>query len=597
MKSVRTALVFAFSSLLLAAFTPDARAQVVISQVYGGAGCGTAGCSTYKNDYIELFNRGTTSQSLPAKGTYSGVAFTAPGDSDPGDDSTRFAFTVEDSSLYRTGTMREWADGLDLAGHVKAVKSKPFATEFKVNLFVPHVLNQTITRLRLVCNLPIERLAVFGSKLKTDTLCTASIVPDVKRKIWMIDFACPTLPEFTGGDQIQIDIRGLGAKPPTIQYQWRNPGDVTLVKGKVPNDQTDPRNAIKDVIYRWPMPNLHNAGTELFTFKNAFSAEGGLLIGEAKPESVKTLAWVLHKKYSNVQQSLNKRGLHHAGGPTSFTVYTTTRPMKGKLASLPPDKQNNELFAQTVALGMNLASSDFGQMPPGLGDLLIGYPAGPYADTAWFQASGLCYDSLLDGMSIRTFYNAARKWLTDKGRHWNGHTPGLCPPGTLGDALLHIARDINGAFSGPMDTLGWSGIKVRLKGVRSPAAVPYLRSNPNIPVPLPLTAEVNPAAMLPSAFELRQNYPNPFNPLTTMSFTIGHSSLVSLKVYDVLGREVATLLNHELMDEGDQEVQFDASALASGVYFYRIATEPVNDGETDDPGTGFTAVRKMILLR
>ena len=87
-------------------------------------------------------------------------------------------------------------------------------------------------------------------------------------------------------------------------------------------------------------------------------------------------------------------------------------------------------------------------------------------------------------------------------------------------------------------------------------------------------------------FALEQNYPNPFNP-TTIDFTLPAEGMASLKVYNILGQEVATLLNHEQMDEGDQTVDFDASALSSGVYYYRLF---LNDGE-------FTAVKKMMLLK
>lgn len=73
----------------------------------------------------------------------------------------------------------------------------------------------------------------------------------------------------------------------------------------------------------------------------------------------------------------------------------------------------------------------------------------------------------------------------------------------------------------------------------------------------------------PEAFRLYQNFPNPFNPSTTISYELSANRFVSLKVYDVLGREVKTLVN-EVKKIGRYEVQFDASGLASGVYFYRI---------------------------
>ena len=75
---------------------------------------------------------------------------------------------------------------------------------------------------------------------------------------------------------------------------------------------------------------------------------------------------------------------------------------------------------------------------------------------------------------------------------------------------------------------------------------------------------------LPTHFRLEQNYPNPFNPSTTISFSIPEKSFVTLKIYDMLGREVAELVNEEL-ETGSFEKTFNASKLASGVYIYRIA--------------------------
>jgi hypothetical protein len=99
-------------------------------------------------------------------------------------------------------------------------------------------------------------------------------------------------------------------------------------------------------------------------------------------------------------------------------------------------------------------------------------------------------------------------------------------------------------------------------------------------------------------FALEQNYPNPFNPTTTINFTVPtppHPSpykgegtregLVLLRVYDILGREVATLVNQKLKP-GNYEVQFNASSLSSGMYFYRI-----------DIGNRLTSVKKMILIK
>jgi len=89
---------------------------------------------------------------------------------------------------------------------------------------------------------------------------------------------------------------------------------------------------------------------------------------------------------------------------------------------------------------------------------------------------------------------------------------------------------------------------------------------------------------IPTQYSLSQNYPNPFNPSTTIKFSILSSEFVTLKVYDVLGNEVATLVNEE-KPAGSYEVNFSASQLSSGVYFYTI-----NAGS-------FIETKKMILLQ
>lgn len=90
--------------------------------------------------------------------------------------------------------------------------------------------------------------------------------------------------------------------------------------------------------------------------------------------------------------------------------------------------------------------------------------------------------------------------------------------------------------------------------------------------------------IFPSTFFLNQNYPNPFNPSTSIQYQIAGISQVTLKVYDVLGNEVATLVN-EAKPAGSYEVNFNASKLSSGIYFYRLQA-----------GT-FLKTKKMILMK
>jgi len=77
---------------------------------------------------------------------------------------------------------------------------------------------------------------------------------------------------------------------------------------------------------------------------------------------------------------------------------------------------------------------------------------------------------------------------------------------------------------------------------------------------------------VPQTFMLEQNYPNPFNPSTTIDFTLAEDSRVTLKVFDLIGREVATLVNNDLKAGMKHSVKFDASRLSTGMYFYRLDT-------------------------
>jgi hypothetical protein len=89
---------------------------------------------------------------------------------------------------------------------------------------------------------------------------------------------------------------------------------------------------------------------------------------------------------------------------------------------------------------------------------------------------------------------------------------------------------------------------------------------------------------IPSKYSLGQNYPNPFNPMCNVQFTMCNEGKVKLIVYDIMGRDVQTLVNEKL-NAGTYEVKFDGSGLPSGVYFYKLITE------------GFTETKKMLLIK
>jgi hypothetical protein len=84
-----------------------------------------------------------------------------------------------------------------------------------------------------------------------------------------------------------------------------------------------------------------------------------------------------------------------------------------------------------------------------------------------------------------------------------------------------------------------------------------------------ITGISNSEISLPAEYSLSQNYPNPFNPSTKINYTIPATSEVSLKVYNVLGIEVATLVDQS-RNPGNYEVEFNAESLSTGVYFYTL---------------------------
>jgi hypothetical protein len=90
---------------------------------------------------------------------------------------------------------------------------------------------------------------------------------------------------------------------------------------------------------------------------------------------------------------------------------------------------------------------------------------------------------------------------------------------------------------------------------------------------------------IPKEYSLAQNYPNPFNPSTTFTFSVPQNTVASLKIFDIVGREVATLMENELVMRGTHERQWNASHLSSGVYFYRLQAG------------SFVETKKLVLMK
>jgi len=180
--------------------------------------------------------------------------------------------------------------------------------------------------------------------------------------------------------------------------------------------------------------------------------------------------------------------------------------------------------------------------------------------------------------------SGAMKVLTDMGNNIWSRTAFL-PGGTQGGgvfeykfAMMYPGADTVNGGSSPLDNEGGFGVNHSFVLVDGPDIVLDNVFGDFV------TSVEKLDDLIPAKFELEQNYPNPFNPSTKIRFTVPEAGLVTMKVYNLLGQEVVTLVNEE-QAVGVYEVTFDAANLPSGIYFYSI-----NAGD-------FIATKKMILLK
>jgi plastocyanin len=171
---------------------------------------------------------------------------------------------------------------------------------------------------------------------------------------------------------------------------------------------------------------------------------------------------------------------------------------------------------------------------------------------------------------------------------------------TLGDtvnfvlASIHNAREVSQATWNGNGTTSNGGFDLPFGGgkvVLTQAGIHYYVCVPHASGGMKGTITVNPATgiepdngTIPANFSLMQNYPNPFNPETVISFSLPNRSYTSLKIFDVLGNEVAVLLVGDL-SAGKYSYKWNAASFTSGVYFYRLETD------------SFIETKKLILLK
>jgi hypothetical protein len=436
--------------------------------------------------------------------------------------------------------------------HDKKGKHKPLPTAPDRDEFCVRFLNDGV--------LPASKLsAQFVVGIMPGTLSfdrPGSEIPSGKPKKLDLSFT----PPLAVGDSVTVHAFGNKPVPQKIaKWRWTF-NDASFSSWKTTFDSC--LNLV-----RYPMPNALNV-VQL--------VGAGLKVGLGGPHSV------VATNYKNIISSLIERGDRmHIGDPRSLGKFSNGRSIKSQQKFLTPTKHNNKLFAEAIALQTNIRASDLGVAPHGFGNLIFD------------DGSGSAHP--FNGISIREVAARLDSFMTG----YNETTKTAVPPPSLAAydsiAIWHAIREIDSAFSGPIDTDQFSG-GLMMKAVRPLTDVPYLRLDTSAArrayIP-PLSNRV----LVPDQSALYQNYPNPFNPTTVIPFELAQPSFVTVKVYNILGQEVATLLNREQMEDGPQEVGFNAASLPSGVYFYRITAEGIPDGEAGVGAGKFVAVRKMLLVR
>lgn len=354
-----------------------------------------------------------------------------------------------------------------------------------------------------------------------------------------------------------VTICGYGSKSGVAarRWWWTFNGTMTGVKhgAQSPASQS----------FLLAMPNTANVREE--TFLQYFSS--GMTLGIPRPDARTLYGWAVIPRSLQMYNALISKGTTHTASPSGFVSFRG-RAFVGKKTTLTPLTHNNRLVADLIALKLNIGSSLLAHTPPGYGELI--YEEGP---------------NQLSGMTLNEIAARADSLLT----YWTGVSQSAYTN------LDTVIRKVNAAFTAPMDTVSFASF-LRITGVASVSSIPYLRPSP-LAHPIVVAPASNQTEDLPPAFSLRQNYPNPFNPTTTIEFELAAPSVVTLKIYNILGQVVATLIDREQLEDGPGAVEFDARDLASGVYFYQIIVEGIPGPEADEGPRTSVSFRKMLLVR
>ncbi|MGA2622847.1 MAG: Ig-like domain repeat protein [Bacteroidota bacterium] len=484
--------------------------------------------------------------------------------------------TISDSVRYRSISAVNLTNQTDNLGKAdKYVQRRPDRVYFNAQM-----VNDTISANGLYIEFSIG--IDVGHPFVIVPAPASAAASDRAMQKWFVTFA----DSVRYGDTVKVYGWGVRNKLQAIaRYYWR--------RGAARSSR-DKRNAQFSVnALQLPMPNNINVLYEAYAY-GGFTPTNGVLVGRARSDSAKYFGWVRMKKYTDVLKSLKDRSGVHSCTPRPFDFYTSgcssqfNRPITREQGALPPSKQNNTLLADMIALKLNIVASALNITPVGFGELVYDDGTSTPLDGMTLGEIAANGDSLMSGYLVDSTYLRAGKPTTVKVRHFANADAFV--------ALDSVIAKVNSAFEGPIDTVKF-GDTLRLTGAKRLGEVSYLHRDPRL-VPariVPVLGNDAYANESPVAYHLYQNFPNPFNPTTTIRFDLPEPAVVTVKIYDILGQEVSLLVDRQEMDDGTQEVQFDGGRLASGVYFYRMIAEGVNDDGMK--ASTFVTVKKMLMIK
>ncbi|MBM4166669.1 MAG: T9SS type A sorting domain-containing protein [Ignavibacteria bacterium] len=338
-------------------------------------------------------------------------------------------------------------------------------------------------------------------------------------------------------------------------------------------------------------PNTQTAVENVF---KKIGKLGTTFLGVAQPtkDSAKKYAWIYYKKAGDLGKLYSSA--HNATTYPIDYLRISGKSDKKLTKALKPDRKtyDNPAWEQGVLFRLNIIASDTNVIVdtnnPGkrFGDLVL--------DTMF-----TLFGRNLQNVPLRNIANYFDTVMT----YWQSFNILTSTEYTqIGTFTTSILKQLNERFASAtfdstnykIDSVGVVVSKnpyaVKMMGYKTASEVGLVKELPSVKSN-ELFVATRGYTETPSEISLEQNYPNPFNPTTTIRFEIPVGAIhelplqTTLKIYNVLGQEVATLLNNEEIEEGMHEVQFDASGLSSGIYFYKLTAD------------NFSETKKFVLLK